>query len=226
LNFIDTHDTLRAVSGPISWLLGSALVLAAPAQGAITLLAPFQGTVSENFDNLGITGAQQEISIFRQTATVSNLTSGGALKIEYSSSLNGVLVVPRSAPLMMGQIGISEWVFNTPLTKFGGYFENNSRFDDATVDFYDASNNLLGSLTATIPKTLRAWTWNGWESDVPIHRLVITGNDVGFLHGFIWFDDFQAVAIPEPSAFALLGLAGLLAASVGRGVPGRIRPIH
>src|SRR5262249_46643290 len=96
---------------PVSWLLGAMLVLAAPAQGAISLVTPFQGNASENFDNLGITGAQQLISIFGGTATVSNLTSGGALKIEYSSSLNGVLVVPRSPPLMLGQIGISEWVF-------------------------------------------------------------------------------------------------------------------
>src|SRR5690349_2146538 len=102
------------MSGPTSWLLGLALALAAPAQGAISLLTPFQGTASEGFDHLGITGAQQSISIFGATTTVSNLTSGGALKIEYSSSLNGVLVTPRSPLLMLGQIGISQWIFNTP----------------------------------------------------------------------------------------------------------------
>jgi len=85
-----------------------------------------------------------------------------------------------------------------PCIKFGAWFGNNSRFDDATVDFYDPSDTLIGSVTATVPKSLRGWTWNGWQSDVPIHRLVVTGNDAGFLHGFIWFDDMQASPAPEP----------------------------
>jgi hypothetical protein len=192
-------------------LFGLMLFAWVPSRAAITLLNPFQGTLSEGFDHLGITGAQQEVSIFDRTASVTNLTQGGALKLEYSSSLNGVLVTPRSAPLMLGQIGISEWVFNTPLSEFGGYFQNNSRFDDATVDFYDLSDTLIGSLTASVPKNRRAWTWNGWQSDIPIHRIVITGNDVAFYHGFIWFDDVQAMAIvPEPSSLPLLGLAGVL----------------
>jgi hypothetical protein len=166
--------------------------------GAIAGIGPFQGATSEGFDQLGLTGAQQRVSIFGKTATVTNLTQGGALKIERSSSLNGVLVTPRSAPLMLGQLGISQWVFNPPLIKFGGYLANNSRFDDATVDFYDVSNALIGSVTASVPKSYRGWTWNGWQSSVPVHRLVVTGNDVAFLHGFIWFDDMQATPAPPP----------------------------
>ncbi len=159
---------------------------------------PFPGTASEGFDHLGITGAQQKISILGGMATVSNLTHGGALKIERSSSLDGVLVTPRSPPSMLGQLGISEWVFKTPVIRFGGYFQNNSRFDDAIVDFYDVDNGLIGSMTASVPKNLRAWTWNGWQSEVPIHRMVVTGNDVVFLNGFIWFDDVRVTAAPPP----------------------------
>jgi RNA polymerase sigma factor (sigma-70 family) len=164
--------------------------------GGLTDVGPFQGTSSEGFDHLGITGAQQKISVLGRTATVSNLTHGGALKLEFSSSLDGVLVRPRSAPLMLGQLGISEWVFNPPLVRFGGYFQNNSRFDDASVDFYDANDMLIGSETAKVPKSFRGWTWNGWQSTVPVHRLVITGNDAEFLHGFIWFDDVQVTTAP------------------------------
>jgi hypothetical protein len=97
---------------------------------------------------------------------------------------------------MLGQLGISEWEFTPPLVRFGCYFQNNSRFDDATVDFYDVSDTLIGSETAKVPKTFRGWTWNGWQSAVPIHRLVITGNDAAFLHGFIWFDDVQVTTAP------------------------------
>jgi len=169
-----------------------------PVSSSITGIGQFQGTGSEGFDHLRITGAQQQVRILGGTATVSNLTQGGTLKIERGSSLDGVLVTSRSPPFMLGQLGISEWVFNPPVIRFGAYFENTSRFDDATVDFYDESDTSIGSMTAAVPKTLRAWTWNGWQSNVPIRRVVVTGNDAGFLHGFIWFDDVQVTTAPRP----------------------------
>jgi hypothetical protein len=91
---------------------------------------------------------------------------------------------------MLGQLGISMWGFTTPVTQFGSYFANNSRFDDAQVDFYDENGDLIDSVTATVPNS-GDWTWNGWESDVPIKYIIITGNDEEFLNGFIWFDDVQ-----------------------------------
>jgi hypothetical protein len=182
---------------------------ATPSRGAIVSVPVFRGTASENFDNLVVAEATQEATILGGRATVTNLTPGGALKFELSSSLDGDLVVPHSPPRMMGQIGISQWVFTTPLLQFGSYFENNSRFDNATVDFYDVNDQLIGSVVATDPRSLQAWTWNGWQSDVPIHRLVITGNDTAFFNGFIWFDDVQTIAVPEPSSIALLVMSGL-----------------
>jgi hypothetical protein len=194
-----------------------AVCLITRCHAAIISLSPFQGTASENFDHLGLTGAQQLITVLGGNATVSNLTSGGALKLEFSSSLNGDQVVPRSSPLMLGQIGISQWVFQTPLTKFGGYFENNSRFDGATVDFYDVNNQIIASEIVNDPNAAQTWTWNGWQSDIPIHRMVVTGNDVGFLNGFIWFDDVQTVAIvPEPQSIPFLLVSGGLFHRFGR----------
>jgi len=161
------------------------------ARGDVIPIEPFQGALSENFDSMrGGTGGMQEISIMDGFATVRNISQQGALKVEFSSNLDDILVVPHSRPLMMGQICISEWEFDEPLSQFGSYFANNSRFDDAQLDFYDEKGELIDSVTATVPNS-GDWAWNGWESDVPIKRIVITGNDEGFFNGFIWFDDVQ-----------------------------------
>ena len=110
-----------------------------------------------------------------------------------------------------------------PVSEFGGYFANNSRFPDAVVDFYDRSGSLIGELSATIPKAALTWTWNGWRSDTPIGSIVITGNDAGFFHGFIWYDDFEVTvapsAVPEPASWALLATACLPRLARRRFVP-------
>src|SRR5262245_11279002 len=169
--------------------MSTPVIMPIVAQAGIISIGPFVGTNSENFDDTGVDGATQTLNVFDGLASIRNLTSGGALKVERSSSLDGDLVVPRSPPWMVGQLGIAEWTFAKPVSEFGGYFENNSRFDDAVVDFYDRSGSRIDSLTATIPKSAQTWTWNGWRSDTPIQSIVITGNDAGFLNGFIWYDD-------------------------------------
>jgi hypothetical protein len=105
----------------ISIVFGVLLILH-PARGDVVAIEPFQGALSENFDNLSAMGAQQQLTIMDGFGTVTNLTTGGALKLELSSSLNGVLVVPRSPPKMLGQLGISAWEFDAPLVRFGSYF--------------------------------------------------------------------------------------------------------
>ena len=184
--------------------------------GGIVAIDPFVGTNSENFDNTGVEGATQTLNVFGGLATIQNLTSGGALKVELSSSLDGVQEFPRSPQWMVGQLGIAEWTFATPISEFGGYFANNSRFPDAVVDFYDRAGALIGEVSATIPDAPLTWTWNGWRSDTPIGSVVISGNDAGFLHGFIWYDDFQltvaASSVPEPASWALLATACLASA--------------
>jgi hypothetical protein len=207
------------------WLLLLALTSPAIAPiaaqaGGVVPIGPFVGTNSENFDNTGVDGATQTLNVFGGLATIQNLTSGGALKVERSSSLDGLLQVPRSAPWMVGQLGIAKWTFAQPVSEFGGYFANNSRFNDAVVDFYDSAGSQIGELSATIPNTALTWTWNGWQSDTPIGSIIITGNDAGFLHGFIWYDDFEltlaATSVPEPGSWVLLAVAGLVLAPWAR----------
>lgn len=47
------------------------------------------------------------------------------------------------------------------------------------------------------------WTWNGWQSDVPIGRIVVTGN--GIVNGFLWYENVQIdFAVPGPGGGAVL----------------------
>jgi hypothetical protein len=168
----------------------AALSLSSPSRADVVPIDPFDGAMSENFDSFNQGGGLQELVILDGFATVRNQSEGGAIKVEYASWRDGIQIYPHSRPLMMGQMGIMEWEFEEPVSQFGSYFANNSRVDDAQVDFYDENGDWIDSTIATIPNT-GSWYWNGWESDVPIKWIVIAGNDEGFGNAFIWVDDVQ-----------------------------------
>src|SRR5262249_12804885 len=91
--------------------LSTPLIAPVATRAGIMPIGPFVGTSSENFDSPGVDGATQTLTVFGGLATIQNLTSGGALKVERSSSLDGDLVVPRSGTWMVGQLGIAQWTF-------------------------------------------------------------------------------------------------------------------
>lgn len=155
--------------------------------------------VGDYFDGFGQNdqGATQVLSVFEGNGTLSNLTEDGAIKLESSSNFNGDLVTPLSAPLMVGQIGIGRWDFIAPAMRFGGFFENNSGVDDATIFFYDENHDLIDSFVLEIPTAGGIWNWHGWESDTPFSRIEISGN--GIFNGFLWFDNMQLTSAPVPA---------------------------
>lgn len=201
-----------------------ALILVWPAAWCLadfTETGPFVGDLSENFDSFGGGGGGfLTLDIFEGAVTLNNLTDGGAIKLEFGSTLivggRSDTVRPRSRPTFMGQIGVMEWVFNRPVSRFGGYFENNSFEDHVNFDFFDANNNLIQSVEATNFWASDTWTWNGWQSNRPIYRAVSAGNNETLLNGFVWYEDMEIefAAIPEPAGMALLplvawGIAGI-----------------
>ena len=183
-------------------LIGSAVLILGLSHldAGIIPVGPFQGDNSEDFNSFqaGL-GGHTTLDVFGGDVTLVK-GEGGSVKIESSSSRGGDLVTPRSAPVFAGQFGTMEWVFHQPIRAFGGYFENNSRFDDVELEFFDAQDMLIGSATAHVPHDAQAWTWNGWNFTTPVHRLTTAGNDIDFIRGFVWFDDMEIVYVPEPDA--------------------------
>lgn len=190
-----------------------------PLQAQVTPIGPFTGTASEGFNVLPFNPSYQQYSIMGGLGLVRNIHPSGALKYEASSTRGGDTVLPHTGVTFGGQIGISEWTFTQPLLRFGSYWENNSRFDDAVATFYDTNNNLVATLTVNDPKDAQAWTWNGWQFDVPVNKFIITGNDTAFFSGFIWYDDatatFASVAVPEPASWMLMGAVAIGMTSFG-----------
>ncbi|MFT3883204.1 MAG: PEP-CTERM sorting domain-containing protein [Gemmatales bacterium] len=182
-------------------------------EAQVTPIGPFTGTATEGFNVLPFDPSYQQYSIMGGLGLVRNIHPSGALKYEASSTRGGDTVLPHTGVTFGGQIGISEWTFTQPLAKFGAYWENNSRFDDAVATFYDTSNNLVATLTLNDPKDAQTWTWNGWQFSVPVNKFVITGNDTAFFSGFIWYDDatatFSTAAVPEPASWMLMGAVAL-----------------
>jgi len=172
----------------------------------IIAIGPFTGSATDTFDQYNTVMAVQTLDVFGGLGTISNLTEDGAIKVEFSSNFGGDLVTPISG-MMMGQLGIGQWDFNTPVTRFGGWWENNSGADDATLEFYDVNNVLIGEMIADVSASAQQWQWNGWESDTPISRIVVTGN--GIINGFLWYENMQIDLVPTPGAIALFGVVGL-----------------
>jgi len=187
-------------------MAGMSLATSYVAQADIVAIDPFAGSANDTFDQYNNVMALQTLDVFGGLGTISNLTEDGAIKVEWSSSFGGDLVTPISG-MMMGQLGIGQWDFNTPIIRFGGWWENNSGVDDATVEFYDIDQKLIGVMNADVKVAAQQWQWNGWQSDVPISSIVVTGN--GIINGFLWYENIQIDLVPTPGALAMIGIAGV-----------------
>ncbi len=195
------------------------LVATGCASGAaadIIAIDPFTGMSADTFDQYNQVMAEQSLPVFAGLGALQNLSQGGAIKVEWASQFSGKWVRAISG-MMAGQLGIAQWVFDVPVTHFGGWWETNSGQPNATLAFYDARNNFLGERIARIPFPESGWTWNGWTSDVPIHRIVVTGN--GVINGFVWYENMQINYVPGPASMGPLAIAGLIARRRRRGTP-------
>lgn len=184
--------------------MAASLALATLAPAAVLPIRPFTGDRSDPLNYPGTT-IVSHFDILGGTASLNSHDGNTLIHYLLGDTFGVDHVSPRTGGHILGFTeGPGIFLFDPPVRRFGAYFNNNSGADDATCDFFAANGDALGTLTATTPAAGNQWVWNGWESDRPIARLVVTGN--GVIDGFLWFDDFEST-VPAPGAGAVL-LAG------------------
>jgi len=168
-----------------------AVALCATASAQVVPVGPFTGTASEGFE--ATTPGQFSPCIstrpFNNTADLctpgfsgAHVTGGWGLMCS---------LPPNSGSRLYGSAnGPSEWTFDSPAQRFGGFFATNSGTPDATVEFYNSSGTLVDTEIANVPANC-TWVWNGWQSNAAdIKRVKIIGNS--FNQGaFIMLDDME-----------------------------------
>jgi hypothetical protein len=160
------------------------------ARAQLAPIGPFVGTDSEPFETQSAV-AQPCVSgrVFNNQGDLCTPGASGA----YISSGWGFIcsIAPHGGVKFAGNINAPEYTFDTPVSRFGGYFGTNCGSPDATLTFYDGAGNVLGVETASFAADC-AWHWNGWSAPSPaIRRVAIQGLNP-FGGGFVMMDDMQA----------------------------------
>jgi hypothetical protein len=86
--------------------------------------------------------------------------------------------------------GYMDWVFDSTITRFGGFFATNTPDPGVvTIRFYGASSNLLATELVDVTNDC-LWVWNGWETTGEAIKSIQVQNSINN-GGFVMFDDMQ-----------------------------------
>jgi hypothetical protein len=185
-------------------LLAGAAVLTASTALAQTPIGPFTGQFTENFEAGSVIFTPcMPVGVFSGTAQMCTPGNSGC----HTTGSWGFFctIFPHTGTWLFGSAGgYVEWTFSTPATRFGGYFGTNSGTADATFEFYDSANVLIGSVVGSIPADCQ-WYWNGWSIPAGAARITCTGlNPWG--GAFIDMDDLEVDYTPSgPVSYCTAG---------------------
>ena len=188
---------------------GLTACLCGVAWAGVTTVAEFEADAYETFENVApAAGYQSPLAIFGGDVLLGDMTSQTVVIALNWSGPAGVLF-PFNGNLMGGTpTSTAYFEFSTAVTHFGGYFGTVSPDAGGTAVFYDENGDVIDSLAFTAGSA--DWAWLGWESDVGISRIELTGN-LGPAFGF-QYDDLQLRYVPSPAGAGLLAGAAMSAA--------------
>jgi hypothetical protein len=170
----------------------SILLSAGVAQGQIISVGPFTGPHTEGFETQ---------TLFRDTlyeCLPGRIFAGTA---DLCDPVDEAVIVPTFMSLFcqatprngtryaLGLISPLQITFDSPVTRFGGYFATVGGTDGGTVEFQNAAGTPLGSAPLTTNQC--NWTWNGWQSVTPFSRVKIIGLSPFAEGGYIHIDDLE-----------------------------------
>lgn len=155
----------------------------------VTPVAPFAGELTEGFEGRprsqttclsgGVFNGEAELC-----ATTSVISTTNVFACSITARTGGRMFHSTFSP--------ATFTFNEPVMRFGGYFgANHGGEPGADVEFFDSAGNLIGVGDAVIPADC-SWTWNGWQSDVPVTTIVVAGRGAPGFGGQIQMDDLVA----------------------------------
>jgi hypothetical protein len=192
----------------------AALFFAAPASAQLTTIGPFTGMYHEEFEaTLSYPWPQcLPNRIFSNHGDACTPLGGYCVEVQGWLLYCAIYAHNGSNGLFGSAQGPVEFTLDVPALRIGGYFGTNGYLPGGWVDFYDASNNLLGTRNITAPAC--AWAWNGWDAGTGpgIKRFVVYANDPYNQGALMQMDDFQMdPAVPSMGSLCDPGTGGVLA---------------
>jgi len=192
---VETDGSARTISGGFEHIAAEGPpaqdIPPSAAAGTITPIGPFVGDESEGFFKQVIGDPFPTCVEDRVFNDMGDLcSSGGCAHITPSWGF-ACVIFPHDTPRLYGSCdGFSIYTFDTPVTRFGGYFGSNAPGNPTGVaNFYDADNVLIDTVDITIAPNCE-WTWSGWEVSGNTVAKVEVVSDV-FGGAFIQMDDME-----------------------------------
>lgn len=147
------------------------LACAAVPVSAVSPIKPFVGDVFEGFESIQSPGPHMgPMPIFSGASTFDDEFTDPWITFNLSGP--GGEIVPFNGNLMgLNPTGWTVFEFEEPVVRFGGYMGLVNENQGGSVSFFDAQGALIETLSFSLP--VGQWEWHGWESDVPMARIVI-----------------------------------------------------
>jgi hypothetical protein len=181
----------------LSAVAASVLLLGSLASAQFTAIGPFSGTAgTESFESQSSSSGVGCINgrIFGNKGDLCSnamlVTSGWGFNCS---------IAPHSGSRFTGSAsGIATYNFDQCVSRFGGYFGNNTPSGvNGVASFYDGNGNLVGTEVFVNPNTC-TWTWNGWDfNGAQIQKIEVSLNGYG---AFTMMDDMEADFSPNCSS--------------------------